>query len=135
MNCWQSDADLGAKPYKLPVFNTLGFTFLCPVEWESLRWTGDLEVNHLGLGHHVNTFNNMEVIDKWTHRAQSGREGQAAKRQKRQGVSVGFMDEFFEFVVPLIMLLLMSVTLLTALRRVYRLSEFEINLLREDSLA
>ena len=73
-----------AKAIQLPVFTTLGFTFLCPVEWKEFRWTGDLEVNHLGQGHHVNTFDNMQVIDKWTHRSLSGREGQAAKKRRAE---------------------------------------------------
>ena len=82
MNCWRRNVDGTVKATQLPVFTTLGFTFLCPVEWKQLRWTGDLEVDHLGQGHHVNTFSNMRVLDKWTHRSLSGREGQAAKKMR-----------------------------------------------------
>ena len=88
MNCWKVDLRVGVKADMLPVFKVLGFTFLCPIEWEALRWSGDLEVNHKGLGHHVNTFSNMEVIDKWSHRSLSGREGQSAK--KRRALQVVF---------------------------------------------
>ena len=83
IHCWRTDPNVGRKADKLPVFKILGFTFLCPIEWEDHRWTGNVEVNHLHAGHDVNTFANMEVIDKWSHRSLSGREGQEAKRRKR----------------------------------------------------
>ena len=74
--------EAGGKRSYLELHKLLGWTFLCPLRLAPYRWSGLWEFDHDDEDHGNNRFANLVCTPKGKHRARSGAQGSAVRRQR-----------------------------------------------------
>ena len=78
VNAYEAD---GTRSF-LQLHNLLGWTFLCPPRLAPHRWSDLWEFDHDDENHGNNRFTNLLCKPKSKHRARSGAQGSAVRRQR-----------------------------------------------------